>query len=240
MLRIDVSVADGHAAGFVVPADNPFVGVEPAGDLELRLRNPWRWSFDDPGRGGTGALIIADVGQSAREEINYEPAGRGGRNYGWRIREGTIATPGVAPTLASVPAADRSDPRLRPRRAAAASPADSSIAAARCPPFVGRYFFADFVSGRIWSLGLDDQLHHRRSDGLGSAGAHGGTRILQRQHVRHGRERRAVFRELFNGSIYRIESSVPVISVDRPVADVRSGHGRYRRSRHRRRRSGAA
>ena len=52
------------------------------------FRNPWRWSFDDPALGGTGALIIADVGQEAWEEINYEPAGAGGRNYGWRNREG--------------------------------------------------------------------------------------------------------------------------------------------------------
>ena len=52
------------------------------------LRNPWRYSFDDWTRGGTAALVIGDVGQDAREEINFEPAGRGGRNYGWRLREG--------------------------------------------------------------------------------------------------------------------------------------------------------
>ena len=40
--------------------------------------------------GGTGAMIVGDVGQGAREEIDYEPAGRGGRNYGWRNREGTL------------------------------------------------------------------------------------------------------------------------------------------------------
>ena len=42
------------------------------------LRNPWRYSFDDPARGGTGALVIGDVGQGAFEEIDYEPRGRGG------------------------------------------------------------------------------------------------------------------------------------------------------------------
>jgi len=64
----------------------------PAGVLpeiwSFGLRNPWRYSFDPPSRGGTGALVIADVGQGAWEEIDYEPAGRGGRNYGWRNREG--------------------------------------------------------------------------------------------------------------------------------------------------------
>ena len=58
------------------------------------LRNPWRYSFDDPSRGGTGALLLGDVGQNAWEEVDYEPAGRGGRNYGWRNREGRTPTSG--------------------------------------------------------------------------------------------------------------------------------------------------
>ena len=34
------------------------------------------------------------MGQDSREEIDFEPAGSpGGRNYGWRLREGSIATP---------------------------------------------------------------------------------------------------------------------------------------------------
>src|SRR6185503_1046004 len=52
------------------------------------LRNPWRYSFDDPARGRTGALVIGDVDQNRWEEIDYEPANRGGSNYGWRLREG--------------------------------------------------------------------------------------------------------------------------------------------------------
>jgi glucose/arabinose dehydrogenase len=90
MLRIDVNVADSHPAGFQVPADNPFVdtaGTRPQ-IWDFGLRNPWRYTFDDPSRGGTGALVIGDVGQDRIEEIDYEPRGRGGRNYGWRNREG--------------------------------------------------------------------------------------------------------------------------------------------------------
>src|SRR5688572_4084635 len=90
MLRIDVAVPASHARGYVVPASNPFVGR--AGALPeiwaFGLRNPWRWTFDSPRLGGTGAMVIADVGQGAFEEVNYEPAGAGGRNYGWRNREG--------------------------------------------------------------------------------------------------------------------------------------------------------
>ena len=92
MLRIDVNVADSHPSGYEVPADNPFVSSGPAGTRPeiwaFGLRNPWRYSFDDPNRGGTGALVIGDVGQNRFEEIDYEPPRRGGRNYGWRNREG--------------------------------------------------------------------------------------------------------------------------------------------------------
>jgi glucose/arabinose dehydrogenase len=48
------------------------------------VRNPWRFSFDRE----TGDLFIADVGQGMYEEIDAEPAGQGGRNYGWSEMEG--------------------------------------------------------------------------------------------------------------------------------------------------------
>jgi glucose/arabinose dehydrogenase len=88
MLRIDVNAADPSAGtAYSIPADNPFVGR--AGTRpeiwDLGLRNPWRHSFDRL----TGALYIADVGQSLWEEVDVEPPGSGGRNYGWRVMEGT-------------------------------------------------------------------------------------------------------------------------------------------------------
>jgi glucose/arabinose dehydrogenase len=51
----------------------------------LGFRNPWRFSFDR----ATGDLWIADVGQDAWEEVNFQPASsRGGENYGWNLMEG--------------------------------------------------------------------------------------------------------------------------------------------------------
>jgi hypothetical protein len=84
MLRIDVSVANAHPEGYVVPPGNPFAGSEAVlGEIwAFGLRNPWRWSFDDPARGGTGALVIADVGQNSWEEVNYEPFGAGAKLTG--------------------------------------------------------------------------------------------------------------------------------------------------------------
>ncbi len=156
MLRLDVAVPNDHPRGYDVPADNPFVGHD---ELlpeiwALGLRNPWRYSFDDVGEGATGALVIGDVGQNAREEIDYEPAGRGGRNYGWRLREGTIATPGMPPAPVRFP------PLVEPihdyGRGRGASVTGGYVyrGAALSAQFAGRYFFGDFISGRIWSLGL--------------------------------------------------------------------------------------
>ena len=59
------------------------------------LRNPFRFSFDRL----TGDLVIGDVGQGAREEVDFAPrlpsGGVGGQgvNYGWNCREGFIAGP---------------------------------------------------------------------------------------------------------------------------------------------------
>jgi glucose/arabinose dehydrogenase len=156
MLRLDVAVPDDHPRGYEVLADNPFVGHE---ELlpEIRalgLRNPWRYSFDDVGEAATGALIVGDVGQSAREEVGYEPAGAGGRNYGWRLWEGTIATPGIPPTP------ERFGPFVEPihdyGRGRGGSVTGGYVYRGTHLPegFRGRYVFGDFVSGRTWSLGL--------------------------------------------------------------------------------------
>jgi glucose/arabinose dehydrogenase len=153
MLRIDVSVPDGDAEGYDVPPTNPFVGV-PGVLPEIwafGLRNPWRYSFDDPRLGGTGALVIGDVGQNAWEEIDYEPAGRGGRNYGWRNREGahdniTTQPPAFLPLT---------DPVFEYGRASGQAVTGGYVyRGARLGAFRGRYFFADYVASRVWSVAL--------------------------------------------------------------------------------------
>jgi len=156
MLRIDVSVPDTHPAGYQVPADNPFVRSGPPGVLPeiwaFGLRNPWRYSFDDRSRGGTGALIIGDVGQNTFEEVDYEPANRGGRNYGWRNREG------AHDNVLSLPPAygPLSEPIHEYTHSAGQSITGGFVYRGSTLPesFRGRYFFADFITGRVWSLGL--------------------------------------------------------------------------------------
>jgi glucose/arabinose dehydrogenase len=156
MLRVDVNVPDTHAVGYQIPSDNPFVGGGPVSARPeiwaFGLRNPWRYSFDDPSRGGAGALIIADVGQSRFEEINYEPRGRSGRNYGWRNREGmhdnVTARPPAFPPL--------TDPIFEYGRSEGQSVTGGFVYRGRAlgSSFQGRYFYADFVAGRVWSIAL--------------------------------------------------------------------------------------
>jgi glucose/arabinose dehydrogenase len=78
LLRIDVENFPTAAPGNLQAAGaNPHV-------WSYGLRNPWRFSFDR----GTGDLYIGDVGQDSWEEVDVEPAGKGGRNYGWNVVEG--------------------------------------------------------------------------------------------------------------------------------------------------------
>nr|MDP7290032.1 PQQ-dependent sugar dehydrogenase [Phycisphaerae bacterium] len=158
MLRIDPSGDDFPAdAGrnYANPASNPFVGV--TGDDEIwayGLRNPWRSSFDRV----TGDLYIADVGQNAREEVDFQPvASSGGENYGWRLREGTIATPtggvgGNAPPGAV-------DPIYEYTHGGGAAQGFSItggyVYRGPVADIQGHYFFADYVTDRIWSFRYD-------------------------------------------------------------------------------------
>jgi glucose/arabinose dehydrogenase len=132
MLRIDVGPAfapdslpvDGEL--YRIPTDNPFVGSAARDEIwALGLRNPFRWSFDRE----TGDVWIGDVGQGAREEVDFEPAGDpGGRNYGWDVMEGTLcngsdpapAPPCNAPSL-TLPV-HASSPRCSSRRERRRSP----------------------------------------------------------------------------------------------------------------------
>jgi glucose/arabinose dehydrogenase len=164
MLRIDVDVMDGDTNGYQIPPDNPFVDDAPIDAFEeiwaFGLRNPWKFSFDDPSVGGTGALIIADVGQNRWEEINFQPAGQGGRNYGWRIREAShpeVNAPATTPAWGTL--ADLTNPVYEYSHVTGETPLQGrSITGG----FVyrgsdlnavwrGRYFFGDFASRRIWS-----------------------------------------------------------------------------------------
>jgi glucose/arabinose dehydrogenase len=91
IIRIDVR---DEQVPYVVPDDNPFVGV-PGVLPEIwayGFRNPVRFSIDPR---GTHAMIVGDVGQEMYEEISLVK--RGG-NYGWNVYEGNHCFDASAPT----------------------------------------------------------------------------------------------------------------------------------------------
>ena len=143
ILRLDI---DGGAP-YAIPPDNPFVGAEGADEIwDYGLRNPWRFSFDR----ATGDLYIGDVGQNAWEEIDYHAAGTpGGLNFGWDCKEGTHDfefTPDCA-------AADLVDPIAEYGHDVGRSVTGGFVyRGSAYPALQGRYFYADFGSGIIWSI----------------------------------------------------------------------------------------
>ena len=147
-LRIDINVPDSHPQGFVVPPGN--AGLARPEIWSLGWRNPWRFSFDPPALGGTGAMLVADVGQDAYEEIDYEPAGRGGRNYGWNVREGAHPYPNGGTTTQPLV-----DPIYDYDHVTGRSITGGYVyRGSAIPALRGRYFFADYATRRVWSLAL--------------------------------------------------------------------------------------
>src|SRR3984893_17868451 len=106
MLRIHVDPATGT---YTIPANNPFPTPSPSPSPAPRpeiwllgLRNPFRDSFDR----ANGRMLIGDVGQDTREEVDVQQPTNpgGGGNYGWRDRQGLIQNPAYpTPTAAPTP-----------------------------------------------------------------------------------------------------------------------------------------
>lgn len=143
MLRVDV---DGGSP-YSIPPSNPFVGQTGArGEIwAFGLRNPWKFSFDRAG----GDMFIGDVGQGSWEEIDRQPAGRGGLNYGWRLMEGNHCfNPSTGCDSGSL-----AHPILEYANTGAecAVTGGYRYRGGRSPSMQGTYFYADYCSGKLWA-----------------------------------------------------------------------------------------
>ena len=149
MLRLDPRPHGNRPYG--IPPDNPFVGEEGARPeiWALGLRNPWRYSFDRL----TGDLWIGDVGQSAWEEIDLQPAGsRGGENYGWDRMEGAHPYEGARPLPGAV------QPVFQYSHGSGGCVVTGGYVyrGTAIPPLRGAYLFADFCIGELEVLRVRD------------------------------------------------------------------------------------
>lgn len=141
ILRVDVR----SGPRYVVPSDNPFVG-QPDRRPEIwayGLRNPWRFSFDRL----TGDLYIADVGQNAWEEVNFQPASStGGENYGWNVYEATHSFGEAAREGTVFPIGEYG------RREGCSVTGGYVYRGQQLPALFGNYLFGDFCTGIVWAL----------------------------------------------------------------------------------------
>jgi glucose/arabinose dehydrogenase len=112
----------------------------------IGLRNPWRFSFDRK----TGDVYIADVGQNAWEEIDFVPKGKSHLNFGWNRYEGQARYGDerlvagwryVPPVYVYSHAQD-----------GCSVTGGYVYRGTKVPAAVGRYFFGDYCTGRVWSL----------------------------------------------------------------------------------------
>ncbi|MDH3464231.1 MAG: PQQ-dependent sugar dehydrogenase, partial [Acidimicrobiia bacterium] len=184
MIRLDV---DG-ASPYEVPADNPYVGASGADEIwAIGLRNPWRWSFDGD------LLYIGDVGQGAREEIDIEPAGDGGVNYGWKLFEGDSCYSGSCSTAGlTFPAYDYSHSVGSSVTGGWVYQSDELI------QLKGQYFYADFISGWIKSFEYEGGSVTNHQDWTSEFGNVGAVSAFGRDADG------VVYVVTFSGSIYRI------------------------------------
>jgi glucose/arabinose dehydrogenase len=141
------------------------------------LRNPWRFSFDR----STGALWIGDVGQGAREEIDYLRPGRpAGADFGWNGYEGTLVYD--SRVAARLTKSSLTFPVSQYGRDLGYSVTGGYVyRGSAIPALRGFYLFADWGSGHVWAkkgpggarstvAGLDGQVSQVSSFGQDARG----------------------------------------------------------------------
>ncbi|MDP3910751.1 MAG: PQQ-dependent sugar dehydrogenase [Gemmatimonadales bacterium] len=211
MLRLDV---DGGTP-YAIPATNPFVGAgNPLDEIWAKgFRNPFRFTFDRL----TGDLYIADVGQTAREEIDFQPAASaGGENYGWRLKEGTVC---YNPSSGCDPGG-LTDPIYEYDHSAGdCSVSGGSVYRGTGIPVLaqGTYFFGDWCTGRVWSFRYTGGMVTNFLDRTSELAPGGGLSIDQVVHIGEDGAGELYIVDM-DGEIYQIVSDAVVPALGLPGA----------------------
>ncbi len=148
ILRIDLNTASGNRK-YGIPPDNPYASNTKGFREEIYaygLRNPWRISFDEE----TGRLWAADVGQNKIEEVDIIVSGG---NYGWRIMEASdcfkpSANCDTTGLILPVHEYTHDD---------GVSITGGFVYRGKAiPELQGKYIYADYASGKVWALSVNE------------------------------------------------------------------------------------
>ena len=146
LLRIDVDRRSGGRQ-YGIPRGNPFASRGGRPEVySYGLRNPWRFSFDRV----RGDIWIGDVGQGDVEEVDYRAKGRArGVNFGWNAFEGRRSFKGSRAVRGARPVR----PVAQYTHASGCSITGGYVYRGKAVKgLAGRYVYADFCSGRVWSM----------------------------------------------------------------------------------------
>ncbi len=231
MLRIDVDTIDATGS-YGIPPSNPFVG-QPQYRPEIwqvGQRNPWRFSFDRL----TGDMYIGDVGQDAREEISFQPAGVGGINFGWKVLEGNSCNstascaPGTPPCGSPVYTAPI---HTYNHGVGGICSVTGGVVYRGCaiPDLQGTYFFADFCSSAIWSLRYDGATVTQFTNRTASLAPGGGLNIQSITHFGEDADGELLIVDSNGGEVFKVipngvaPVACPPLVADQGVVPISTG-----------------
>jgi Glucose / Sorbosone dehydrogenase/FlgD Ig-like domain len=221
ILRFDVS-----GNGVAVPApDNPFAGPIAGHDAVwcYGLRNPWRCSFDRQ----TGDFIIADVGQSAWEEIDFAPAStdRGkGWDWGWRCYEGNAVytTSSTIPCgSCTAPGCDLKFPVWVYGHTLGRCSVTGGYVYRGCaiPDLQGTYFFADYCGAQIYSGNFENGTFTNHTERTAELAPGAGLSINSISSFGEDAAGELYICDL-GGEVFKIVPAAPVLESDMPQLQV--------------------
>jgi glucose/arabinose dehydrogenase len=219
MLRISPT----RKGGYRIPEGNPFVGSPGRDEIYATgLRNPFRFSFDRP----TGTIAIADVGQDAVEEVDYESLdGLAGANFGWDAFEGDVRANGPDGSCSggSAPTPPSHERPIHTYRHDGDGHTGCSITGGvvvrdrSLKTLYGRYIFADLCTGELRSL------EPRVNGAVGESSV--GLDIVGPTSFVAG-PRKRVYATSLTGAVYRLAPSSSAPQRPAPAAARAPGDGR--------------
>ncbi len=148
ILRIDPRHGDPYA----IPPDNPLLGVPGARPeiVAYGLRNPWRFWIDPRAH----QLLIGDVGEGTREEIDRLPLDQLGLDFGWPCKEGTTTPPSEIPKPPSCATAELTPPIYEYPHSARRCSITGGVVARdpRLPRLDGLFVWSDLCDGQLYAI----------------------------------------------------------------------------------------